>query len=135
MTDFKHKIPFQFLRFTLAGALAAAANYGSRFAFSLWFSFPVAIVFAYVVGMATAFVIMRQHVFDGRGKPLRRQVAWFTIVNVLAALQTLIISLLLAQWLLPLAGVELHVEAIAHFVGVVFPIGTSYLGHRYATFK
>lgn len=125
----------QFLRFTLAGGVAAAANYGSRFVFSAWVSFPVAIVLAYLVGMATAFVLMRQHVFDGRGKPVGRQVLWFTIVNLLAVIQTLIISLLLAHWLLPAIGVEQHVEAIAHFFGVIFPIWTSYLGHRYGTFK
>ncbi len=125
----------QFLRFTAAGGVAAAANYGSRFIFSLWFPFPAAIVLAYVVGMATAFVLMRQHVFDGRGKPVGRQMLWFTVINLLAVLQTLVVSLLLARWLLPAMGVQTQVEAIAHLIGVIFPIGTSYLGHRYATFK
>lgn len=125
----------QFLRFTLAGGIAAAANYGSRFVFSAWVAFPVAIVLAYLVGMTIAFVLMRQHVFDGRGKPVGRQVLWFTTFNLLAVIQTLIVSLLLARWLLPAIGVEQHVEAIAHLVGVIFPIGTSYLGHRYATFR
>jgi len=115
--------------------VAAAANYGSRFLFSVWFAFPVAIVLAYLVGMTTAFVLMRNHVFHGHSKPLRRQIAWFTVVNVAAVLQTLVISLLLARWFLPLIGVEQHLEAIAHFVGVVVPIGTSYLGHRYGTFR
>lgn len=125
----------RFTRFVLAGGVAAAANYGSRFLFSVWFPYPAAIVFAYLVGMVTAFVLMRQHVFDGRGKPIGPQAFRFTIVNVLALLQTLIISLLLARWLLPAIGVEQHAEAIAHFFGVLFPVGTSYLGHRYATFK
>jgi putative flippase GtrA len=125
----------QFLRFTLAGGVAAAANYGSRFVFSALVSFPVAIVLAYLVGMAIAFVLMRQHVFEGRGKPLGRQILWFTTFNVLALLQTLVVSLLLARWLLPAVGIEQHVEAIAHFFGVIFPVVTSYLGHRYATFR
>jgi putative flippase GtrA len=125
----------QLTRFVLAGGVAAAANYGSRFIFSTWFSYPVAIVLAYVIGMVTAFVLMRQHVFDARDKPMGRQVFLFTIVNVLAVLQTLIVSLLLARWILPGMGVATHVEAIAHLVGVIFPIGTSYLGHRYATFR
>jgi len=125
----------QFTHFVLAGAVAAAANYGSRFAFSMWFSYPTAIVFAYLVGMVTAFVLMRQHVFDAGDKPLGRQVFLFTVVNLLAVLQTLAVSLLLARWVLPGLGVKNHVEAIAHLAGVVFPIGTSYLGHRYATFR
>ena len=125
----------QFTHFVLAGGVAAAANYGSRFIFSAWFSYPAAIVLAYVIGMVTAFVLMRQHVFDARDKPMGRQVFLFTIVNVLAVLQTLVVSLVLARWILPGMGMVTHVEAIAHLVGVIFPIGSSYLGHRYATFR
>lgn len=134
MTDSATSATNQFIRFVLAGGIAAAANYGSRFLFSVWFSYTVAIVLAFLVGITTAFILMRQHVFDGQGKPIGRQVFRFTIVNLLALLQTLIISLLLAHWLLPAIGVEQHVEAIAHFFGVIVPIWTSYLGHRYGTF-
>jgi putative flippase GtrA len=135
MTALQSSMAAQFLRFTVAGAIAACANYGSRFIFSLWFPFPAAIVFAYLVGMATAFALMRQHVFEGRGKPMGRQVLWFSVINLLAVLQTLAVSLLLARWLLPAMGIHTHVEAIAHLAGVIFPIATSYLGHRYATFR
>jgi putative flippase GtrA len=45
------------------------------------------------------------------------------------------VSLLLARWLLPAAGVEQHVEAIAHAFGVAVPVITSYFGHRLATFR
>ena len=121
--------------FLLAGAIAAAANYGSRFGFSLWFNYPVAIVLAYLVGMTVAFLLMRQYVFEGRGKALGPQVLRFTLVNVLAVLQTLIVSLVLARWVLPALGVTQHAEAIAHAVGVAVPVVTSYFGHRLATFK
>ncbi|MDM0067672.1 GtrA family protein [Variovorax sp. J31P207] len=125
----------QFIRFLLAGGLAAAANYGSRFVFSLWLGYGVAIVLAYLVGMLVAFVLMRHHVFSGRGGALTPQVLKFAAVNVLAVLQTLIISLLLARWLLPLLGVVDHVEAIGHLVGVAVPAVTSYFGHRMLTFR
>jgi putative flippase GtrA len=121
--------------FLIAGGIAAAANYGSRFGFSLWFSYPVAIVLAYLVGMAVAFVLMRQYVFEGRGKALAPQVVRFTVVNVLAVLQTLIVSLVLARWALPAMGVIEHAEAIAHAVGIAVPVVTSYFGHRLATFR
>lgn len=125
----------RFALFLLAGGVAAAANYGSRFGFSVWFSYPVAIVLAYLVGMAVAFMLMRQYVFDGRGKALAPQVLRFVGVNALAVLQTLVVSLLLARWLLPAAGLETHVEAIAHAFGVAVPVITSYFGHRLATFR
>lgn len=130
-----HVLNSQFVRFLFAGGLAAAANYGSRFLFSHWTSYGVAIVLAYMVGMVVAFVLMRQHVFSARDGALAPQVLKFAAVNVLAVLQTLIISLLLAHWLLPLFGVVEHVEAIAHLVGVVVPAVTSYFGHRMLTFR
>jgi len=125
----------RFVLFVAAGAIAAAANYGSRFAFSVWFDYPTAIVFAYLVGMLVAFLLMRQYVFDGRGKALGPQVAKFIGINVLAVLQTLVVSLVLARWALPAIGVITQAEALAHAVGVAVPVLTSYLGHRHATFR
>jgi putative flippase GtrA len=125
----------QFLRFLLAGGVAAAANFGSRFLFSQWTGYGVAIVLAYLVGMAVAFLLMRQHVFAAAEGTLSKQVPRFILVNVLAVLQTLIISLLLARWLLPRLGIVEHAEAIAHAVGVAVPAVTSYFGHRLLTFR
>jgi putative flippase GtrA len=130
-----HAESHRFGLFLVAGGIAAAANYGSRFGFSLWFSYPVAIVLAYLVGMTVAFILMRQYVFDGRGKEVGPQVLRFVVVNVLAVVQTLVVSLVLARWLLPVLGVTQHVEAIAHAVGVAVPVITSYFGHRLATFR
>jgi putative flippase GtrA len=121
--------------FLVAGGLAAAANYGSRFVFSLWFHYPLAIILAYLVGMTVAFVLMRQYVFDGNGKALGPQVSKFTLVNVLGVLQTLIFSLVLARWVLPALGVESYIEAVAHAFGVALPAVTSYVGHKKATFR
>lgn len=121
--------------FVIAGGIAAAANYGSRFAFSVWFSYPVAIVLAYLVGMLVAFVLMRQYVFDAAGKDLGPQIVKFVLVNALAVLQTLLVSLLLARWALPALGMLQHAEAIAHAVGVAVPIATSYILHKRATFR
>lgn len=125
----------QFVRFLLAGGIAAAANYGSRFVFSWWMSYAVAIVLAYLVGMTVAFILMRGHVFDAREGALGPQVLKFASVNLLAVLQTLVISLLLVHWVLPRMGVEQHSEAIAHLVGVLVPAITSYFGHRLLTFR
>src|SRR5882672_2926099 len=119
----------RFVFFVGAGGIAAAANYASRFGFSVWFDYPTAIVLAYLVGMLVAFLLMRQYVFEGQSKPLGPQVLKFAAVNLLAVLQTLVISLVLARWALPSLGVAGHTEAIAHAIGVVVPVITSYLGH------
>ncbi len=125
----------QFVRFLVAGGIAAAANFGSRFVFSHWLSYGVSIVLAYLVGMTVAFVLMRRHVFTANSGPLWPQMFKFAGVNLLAVLQTLLISMLLAHWLLPGWGVVTHSEAIAHLVGVLVPVVTSYFGHKLLTFN
>lgn len=125
----------RFMRFLLAGALAAAVNFGSRFVFSLWLPYAWAITWAFFVGLMTGFVLMRQFVFFGHGKPIVPQAAKFALVNALGLAQTLVISLLLARWLLPAAGIVEPAEAIAHAFGIAVPVVTSYFGHRLATFR
>jgi putative flippase GtrA len=125
----------RFARYLLAGGAAAVANYGSRFLFSVWVPFEAAVILAFLVGLGTGFVLMRQYVFDAAGKPARPQAVRYVGVNMLALVQTLIVSSLLARWLLPLLGIALYAEAIAHAFGVAVPVVTSYFGHRNATFR
>ena len=125
----------QFFKYLLAGGTAAVANYTSRFVFDIWASFELAVVFAFLVGLATGFFLMRQFVFQGAGKPLLPQVTMYIIVNLFALVLTVGLSSLLARCILPALGVESYVEAIAHAFGVAVPAITSYLGHMKATFR
>lgn len=126
----------RFLRFLLAGGLAALVNFGSRILLSQFIDYVAAIVCAYLLGMVTAFLLNRAFVFSeaSQADP-RRQFAWFVLVNVAAVLQTLAISLLFARLLLPAAGIIDQAETIAHAAGVLFPVFTSYLGHKHLTFR
>ena len=128
-------ISSQFMRFLIAGGIAATANFGSRFIFSLFFDYGIAILLAYLVGMLVAFLLMRRHVFDAANGAIVSQAAKFVGVNFLAVLQTLIISLLLARWVFPNIGIIVYAEALAHLVGVVVPMVTSYFGHKFLTFR
>uniref|UniRef100_Q47FD0 GtrA-like protein n=1 Tax=Dechloromonas aromatica (strain RCB) TaxID=159087 RepID=Q47FD0_DECAR len=125
----------QFLRFLVAGGVAAGANFGSRFVFSIFFTYGVAVFLAYLVGMLVAFLLMRGLVFNARQGPLAPQLTKFIGVNVLAVLQTLAISLLLARWVLPSVGIMDNAEALGHLVGVLVPVLTSYFGHKFLTFR
>lgn len=125
----------QFLRFLFAGGIAAMANFGSRFVFNQWLGYGVSIVLAYLVGMTVAFVLMRQHVFTSSKGSLQSQMVKFAIVNLLAVIQTLLISFVLARWMLPAVGIVNNAEALAHLVGVLVPVVTSYFGHRLLTFR
>jgi putative flippase GtrA len=125
----------QFVRFLFAGGVAAAANFGSRFLYSLALPYAYAIVTAYITGMVVAFILMRGHVFKAEQGKLGRQAVRFVEINLLAVAQTLFISLILARWLLPLLGVGRHAEAVAHLFGVLVPVVTSYFGHKLFTFR
>lgn len=125
----------QFFYFLLNGGIAAGLNWGSRFLFSEIFNFEVAVVFAFLVGLMSGFVLMRVFVFDGVNKPIMHQAGKYVAVNLFALLQTLLISLLFARWVLPLVGIIDHTEALGHLVGVLVPVFTSYFGHKFLTFR
>lgn len=125
----------KFAKFIIAGGVAAAANFGSRFIFSNFLEYEVSVFFAYLVGMSVAFYLMRGHVFNESSGSLLSQIIKFVGINILAVAQTLIISLLLVRWLFPVLAITQHTEALAHFVGVLVPVFTSYVGHKFFTFR
>jgi len=123
------------LRFLIASAVAAVVNFFSRILINLYVNFPTAIVGAYCFGILTAFTLNRRFVFRHSSRPLHVQAAWFVSINLLALAQTLAISLLLADFLLPKLGIHLYKDEIAHGIGLAVPMFSSYLGHRYITFR
>ena len=124
----------RFLRFLLVGGFAAAVNFGSRIALDVFMPYVPAIVLAYCIGMVTAFVLNRRFVFTGADKPVGHQAGWFLLVNLAAVLQTVVVSLVLARWVLPAIGWSWHPETVAHAVGVAVPVVTSYFGHKWLSF-
>lgn len=125
----------QFLVFVCTGGIAAAVNFGSRIVYNLWMGFSAAVVLAYITGMITAFFLARAFVFKGSTQTTHKSALYFTLVNLVAVLQTWGISVLLAYYLLPLLGIDTFRKEIAHAVGVVVPVFTSYLGHKRWSFK
>lgn len=125
----------RFALFVLAGGIAAAANFGSRMGFSLVMPYVPAIVIAYLIGMATAFALNRAFVFTTATNSVRHQAFWFVAVNVAALLQTVAFSLLFARLIFPWMGMSFHPETVAHAIGVVVPVFTSYLGHKHLSFR
>jgi putative flippase GtrA len=125
----------QFALFLVVGGIAAFANFATRILLGIWFDYATSIVLAYLVGMATAFVLNRVFVFSSTTNPLHHQMFWFVIVNLAAVLQTLAVSMVLARYVLPPLGFAAHSELIAHAAGVAFPVVSSYLGHKYLSFR
>jgi putative flippase GtrA len=125
----------RFAKFLMAGGVAAVANFSSRIVFSHWMAYVSAIVLAYVVGMITAFVLNRLFVFNTATNSLGSQAWWFTLVNIAAVLQTIVISIVLADYVFPALGLKALRETIAHGFGVMIPAITSYIGHKYLSFR
>jgi putative flippase GtrA len=122
------------VRYLALGGLAAAVNWGSRFAWSRIMPFSAAVVVAYMTGMLVAFLLFRAYVFPGSVTPLRQQVRNFVLVNLLGIAQTWIIAMLLVDKLFPAIGFKLYPEAIGHGLAIAAPVVTSWFGHRRFTF-
>jgi putative flippase GtrA len=131
----KQFVTKQFFLFLLTGGTAAAVNFGSRIVYSQWLEFSAAVILAYFTGMVTAFVLARLFVFKESRQSTQRSALFFVGVNAVAVLQTWAISLVLLRYGLPALGVTRFAPEIAHAVGVVVPVFTSYLGHKRWSFK
>ena len=125
----------QFLIFLLTGGIAAVFNFGSRIIYSQWLDFSSAVILAYVTGMITAFVLAKAFVFKESLQAVHRSAAIFALVNLVAVMQTWAISMGLAYYLLPTLGISRFLPEIAHAVGIVIPVFTSYFGHKRWSFR
>lgn len=125
----------EFLGFLITGGIAATVNFVSRIYFNQFYSFSASVVFAYLLGMLTAFILARVFVFNKSSQPIWRSVVIFSLVNVLALTQTWFISMGLNYYVLPSLGIERFVPEISSAIGIIFPVFTSYLGHKYWSFK
>lgn len=132
IAEFKSK---QFISFLFAGGFAAVVNFGSRFFYNEFVSFGNAVILAYITGMITAFVLTKFFVFEKSNHSTKKEFFYFTLVNIVAIIQTYIISVGFSQYLFPSIGFKLYPEAIAHAIGVIFPVFTSFIGHKYFSFK
>jgi len=125
----------QFLVFLLTGGTAAVVNFVTRLIYNQWMSFSSAVVLSYITGMITAFVLARLFVFKASTQTLSRSAAFFILVNGLAILQTWAISMVMAYYVLPALDVQRYTLELAHAVGIVVPVFTSFIGHKYWSFR
>lgn len=124
----------EFGRFLFAGGIAALANFFSRIFYSQFLSFSSAIVIAYMTGMVTAYVLNRLFVFEKGQHSTGKEMVYFTLVNLFAVLQTWGVSMVLYRYFLE-DSLELYAKEVAHLFGVVVPVFTSFIGHKYLTFR
>lgn len=125
----------QFLYFLTSGGLAAGLNIFSRIIFSNFFSYEVAIILAFLVGLTSGFVLMRYFVFDGKRDDVSGQAIRYILVNILAVAQTFIVSIYLKSLIIKFYPIYTLAELIAHTIGVLVPVITSFFAHKWYTFR
>ena len=125
---------WRFMLFLFAGGAAALVNILSRIAFNWIMPYEAAIVVAYLCGMTAAYLFNKHFVFEASGRSMTSEYARFALVNLLAVAQVWVVSVGLARFVFPAVGFTWHGETVAHVIGVVVPVFTSYLGHRHFSF-
>lgn len=125
----------QFLRFLVAGGIAAIVNFSVGFSLSGLLPFHGDIIAGHLSGMVVAFILFGREVFDESGNSQIRKVLIFTAVNTAALMQTYIVYYLLTHFVFPYAAFILYADVIARATAIVTPIFTSFLGHKYFTFR
>lgn len=73
--------------------------------------------------------------FTETSQGIHRSVLFFTLVNMVAVVQTWAISMGLANYIPPSFNITRFVPEITHAVGVVVPVVTSYLGRKHWSFR
>jgi putative flippase GtrA len=125
----------EFTRFLVIGGFAALVNLVCRYLLNLVMGYSAAILLAYLCGMVIAFVLFKLLVFAASSVNTSEEVIRFTLVNLVAIIQVWAVSVFLAEWLFPRVGFVTYGHDIAHLIGVLVPVFTSYLGHKHFTFR
>jgi putative flippase GtrA len=128
------RLSTQFSKFVLAGGVAAAANFSSRFVFSQYLAYIPAIALAFFVGMATGFLLMKKYIFTESKHGAAKQICLYLLVNLAGLALTVVVSISVAELasnVVTTTGID---EAIGHFAGVVSPIFLSFYAHKKLTF-
>ena len=117
----------QFLIFVLTGGIAALSNILSRLGLSKILRFELAIIIAYLLA--------KKFVFFNSKKSIKSSLAGFTVVNLLAIIQTWLVSIGIKAFLINLVESIFITELIAHTSGVIVTVFTSFFGHKYISFN
>tara|TARA_B100000212_G_C27377397_1_gene535345 strand:+ start:1959 stop:2363 length:405 start_codon:yes stop_codon:yes gene_type:complete len=131
----KNFLTLQFNLFLIAGGIAALINFSSRIILNFWLNFSLSIIFAYIIGMVTFYLLAKTFVFKGSNQSYAKSIFYFVCVNILAVSQTWLISIGLANYFFPEIGLLKFQKEIAHGIGVLVPVFTSYFGHKYFSFS
>jgi len=125
----------QFLRFLAVGGVALVLHWLARFGFSLFLPFWQAVIYAYAVGIAVAYVLNRIFVFPGSSGGVRSEVIAFVVVNVMAFPFVWGFSVVFGEVLFPrIMPVQIALAA-GHGVAICIPVFVNFALHKFWTFR
>jgi putative flippase GtrA len=125
----------QFGRFLLVGGVALVCHWLSRFAFNVFVSYAWAIVLAYLVGIAVAFMLNKIYVFPYSRRSLNFEMFFFFLVNIAAFPVVWAVAYVLGERVLaPLIPRE-PALALAHGFAITLPVFANYALHKLVTFR
>jgi putative flippase GtrA len=119
----------------VTGGIAAGVNIVSRWLLEYLISYEVSIGIAYLIGMTTAFFLARIFVFEPVADAAHWQFVRFAMVNAAAFAQVWLVSVGLARIVFPAIGFTSEPELVAHVIGVMSPIVSSYVLHKRFSFR
>lgn len=134
------KLYFQkeFIVFILCGGTSSIFNLLARAWLGQFVPYSVSIVLSYFVGMVIAFTLNKALVFRqdrSRECPIVLVFAKFALVNGFSMAQTLLISLAFREIVFPGMQMLFYPDGMAHFIGLASTAFTSFLGHKFFTFR
>jgi putative flippase GtrA len=125
----------QFALFLATGGIAAGVNIVTRMLLENFVSYEAAVGLAYLAGMVTAFILAKVFVFKPVAGDAHGQFVRFALVNGVAFAQVWIVSVGLARIIFPAVGFTWRAETVAHVIGVLSPVVTSYVLHKRFSFR
>jgi putative flippase GtrA len=123
------------IRFLLLGGFSAGVNLVARFLLQPLMGFELAVLVAYLIGMAVAYNLFRVLVFGATERGVGSEFWRFTLVNMVALALVWVISVGLARVVFPALAFAWHADDIAHIIGLLSPAVTSWIGHKRYTFR
>jgi putative flippase GtrA len=125
----------QFFRFLIVGGVALVIHWLARILLNEWMSFNAAIITAYGVGIATAYILNKKYVFPLSKQARHREVMIFVAVNIGAfpvvwALAVLFGDIILTRFL----SVDIA-RALGHGAAITTPVFVNFALHKFVTFK
>lgn len=124
-----------FVRFLVLGGVAAGVNLVARWLLQPVIGFEASVAAAYICGMIVAYNLFRVFVFGASGRSVASEAWRFVVVNLVSMVLVWLISVSLARYIFPAIGFRFFADDIAHFIGVLSPAVTSWIGHKRYTFK